>query len=54
MFNAESGEMIATCDSVAVRASLETGRSTALSAELQEKAKQLLVTPNVPLDDKFA
>ena len=51
MFNAENGAMIATCDSVVVRASLETGKSVALTAELQEKAKQYLVTPNAPLDE---
>ena len=51
MFDAERGEMIATCDSVAVRASLETGKSVPLTPELQERAKQLLVTPNVPLDE---
>ena len=51
MFDAESGHMIGTCDSVAVRASLETGKSVPLTAELQEKAKQYLVTPNAPLDE---
>jgi acyl-CoA thioesterase FadM len=51
MFDAESGRMIATCDSVAVRASLETGKSVPLTAELEEKAKQYLVTPNAPLDE---
>lgn len=51
MFDAESGGMIATCDSVAVRASLETGKSVPLTAELQDKARQYLVTPNAPLDE---
>jgi acyl-CoA thioester hydrolase len=51
MFDAETGRMIATCDSVAVRASLETGKSVPLAPELQEKAKQHLVTPNAPLDE---
>ena len=50
MFDAETGRMVATCDSVAVRASLETGKSVPLTAELQDKAKLYLVTPNVPLD----
>ena len=50
MYNDETGRMVATCDSVAVRASLETGKSVALSASLQEKAKRYLVTSNVPLD----
>jgi acyl-CoA thioester hydrolase len=52
MFDAESGRMLATCDSVAVRASLETGKSVPLTVELQDRAKQYLVTPNVPLDDE--
>ena len=51
VFDAESGRMIATCDSVAVRASLETGKSVPLTAGLREKAKQYLVTPNAPLDE---
>ena len=51
MFDAESGRMVATCDSVAVRASLETGKSVPLTVELQDRAKHYLVTPNVPLDE---
>jgi acyl-CoA thioesterase FadM len=51
MFDAENGRMIATCDCVAVRASLETGKAVPLTPELEEKAKQFLVTPNVPLDE---
>jgi len=50
MFNDETGKMVATCDSVAVQASLQTGKSVPLSAALQEKAKRYLVTSNVPLD----
>jgi len=50
MFNDETGRMVATCDSVAVQASLESGKSVRLSAALQEKAKRYLVTSNVPLD----
>ena len=50
MFNDETGRMVATCDSVAVQASLETGKSVPLTAALQEKAKRYLVTSNVPLD----
>ena len=53
MFNAETGAMLATCDSVAVRASLDTGKSVPLTTELQDKAKQHLVTPNAPLDEKI-
>src|SRR3974390_1455561 len=44
MFDAETGKMIAPCDSVAVRASLATGKSVPLTPELQEAAKLLLVT----------
>jgi acyl-CoA thioesterase FadM len=51
MFDAERGRLVATCDSVAVRASLETGKSVPLTAELQDTAKLYLVTPNVPLDE---
>ena len=50
MHDAERGRMVATCDSVAVRASLETGKSVPLTVELQDRAKLYLVTPNVPLD----
>src|SRR5208282_4479707 len=48
MYDAENGRMIATCDSVAVRAGLETGKSVPLTPELQERAKAYLVTPNAP------
>jgi acyl-CoA thioester hydrolase len=50
MYNDESGKMVATCDSVAVQASLESGKSVPLTASLQEKAKHYLVTSNVPTD----
>jgi len=50
MFNDETGKMVATCDSVAVQASLQSGKSVLLSRALQEKAKRHLVTANVPLD----
>ena len=43
--------MVATCDSVAVQASLATGKSVPLTQALQEKAKQHLVSANVPLDE---
>jgi hypothetical protein len=39
--------MVATCDSVAVQASLESGKSVPLTSSLQEKAKRYLVTSNV-------
>jgi acyl-CoA thioester hydrolase len=51
MHDDESGKMIATCDSVAVQASLESGKSVALSPSLQQKAKCYLVTSNVPSDE---
>ena len=54
MFNYESGKMVATCDSVAVQASLQTGKSVSLSTNLQDKAKRHLVTSNVPLDTQLA
>ena len=50
MYNDESGKMVATSDCVAVQASLDRGTSVALSPELQEKAKEHLVTTNVPID----
>ena len=49
MYNDVSGRMVATCDCVAVQASLGEGKSVPLSHELQERAKAHLVTANVPL-----
>ena len=54
MYNDESGRMVATCDSVAVQASLQTGKSVPLSSTLQEKAKRYLVTSNVPVESDVA
>src|ERR1019366_2485416 len=51
MYNDETGKMVATCDSVAVQASLESGKSVPMTEELQEKAKRHLVTANVPMDE---
>ncbi len=51
MYDDESGHLVATCDSVAVQAGLETGKSVSLTPALQEKAKQHLVTSNVPEDE---
>ena len=48
MYDDETGKMVATCDSVAVQASLESGKSVPLTQSLQEKAKHYLVTSNVP------
>ena len=53
MYNEDTGKMVATCDSVAVQASLETGKSIDLPPELQERAKQHLVTANMPLDSEM-
>jgi acyl-CoA thioester hydrolase len=50
MYNDETGKMVATCDSVAVQASLESGRSVPMTEALQEKAKSHLVTANVAVD----
>ena len=51
MYDDETGKMVATCDSVAVQASLESGKSVPLTAPLQEKAKRYLVTSNVTADE---
>lgn len=51
MYNDESGKMVATCDSVAVQASLESGKSVPLTQSLQDKAKHYLVTSNVPTNE---
>jgi acyl-CoA thioester hydrolase len=48
MHNYETQKLVATSDCVAVEASLETARSVALSPELIERAKQHLVSANVP------
>jgi len=51
MYNDENSHLIATCDSVAVQASLETGKSMGLSKALQTRALQHMVSSNVPLDE---
>jgi acyl-CoA thioester hydrolase len=51
MYNDETGKMVATCDSVAVQASLESAKSVPMNQDLQEKAKRHLVTANVPMDE---
>ncbi|MCC7060455.1 MAG: thioesterase family protein [Burkholderiaceae bacterium] len=48
MYDEESGAMVATCDSVAVQASLETNQSVPMSPALQEKARKHLVTTDAP------
>jgi acyl-CoA thioester hydrolase len=52
MYDFETGKMVATCDSVAVQASLQSGKSIPLTSALQDKAKRYLVTSNVPLDSQ--
>ncbi|MBN9463398.1 MAG: thioesterase family protein [Burkholderiales bacterium] len=50
MFDEESGAMVATCDCVAVQASLETNQSVPLPQALQDKARHHLVTANTPMN----
>jgi acyl-CoA thioesterase FadM len=50
MYNDVSGKMVATSDCVAVQASLDQGKSVALSAELRERAQGHLVSANVPIN----
>jgi acyl-CoA thioesterase FadM len=47
MFNCETGAMLATSDCTAVQASLETGKSVALTEQLQQSARDHLVSANV-------
>ncbi len=54
MYNDVSGKMVATSDCVAVQASLDAGKSVALSAQLQDRAKSHLVTANVPLSAELS
>ncbi|MCU1286226.1 MAG: 3-hydroxyacyl-CoA dehydrogenase [Acidobacteriales bacterium] len=48
MHNYETQKLVATSDCVAVEASLETQKSVPLSKDFVERAKQHLVTTNVP------
>lgn len=48
MFDEDSEAMVATCDTVAVRASRDTGHSVKLPQELRKRAEAHLVTANVP------
>jgi acyl-CoA thioester hydrolase len=50
MYNDETGSLVATCDSVAVQASLESGKSVPLSRQLQDRAKTHLLNTNVPIE----
>ena len=50
MHNDESGNLVATCDCVAVQAGLETGKSIPMAAALQDKARQHLVSADISAD----
>lgn len=47
MYNYETKNLVATCDSVAVEASLETSRSVLLNKTTVERAKQHLVSAEI-------
>jgi len=46
MFDAETNKMVATSDSTAVLASLETGKSMKPESEIMDRAREHLVTAN--------
>jgi acyl-CoA thioester hydrolase len=48
MYNDETNRLVATCDCVAVQASLETGKSVVLSKEVVGAAKKHMVTSPSP------
>ena len=54
MHNEADGAMVATCDCVAVQASLELGRSVPLDETLVARAKQHLVSAEDPADPVLA
>jgi len=49
----DPGRMVATCDCVAVQASLETGKSVPLAKALRSAATHHLVTANSPVGEEF-
>jgi acyl-CoA thioester hydrolase len=53
MSSDDPGRMAATCDCVAVQASLETGKSVPLTKALRSAATRHLVTPNSPAGKEF-
>jgi hypothetical protein len=53
MYSDDPGRMAATCDCVAVQASLETGKSVPLTKALRSAATRHLVTPNSPAGKEF-
>ncbi len=48
MHDEESGALVATCDSVALQAGLQSHQSVPLPAALQDKARQHLVVADAP------
>ncbi|MFZ0636143.1 MAG: acyl-CoA thioesterase [Candidatus Acidiferrales bacterium] len=50
MYNDVTHHLVATCDCVAVQASLDSSTSVALTEALQQAARQHLVTAEVPAD----
>jgi acyl-CoA thioester hydrolase len=47
MYNNQTGKLVATCDSVAVHASLDTGKSVPLTEAFVQAASKHLLSPNV-------
>jgi acyl-CoA thioester hydrolase len=53
MSSDDPGRLVASCDCVAVQASLETGKSVPLTKALRSAATRHLVTPNSPAGKEF-
>ena|SRR4051812_14200181 len=54
MYNYETKNLVATCDSVAVEASLETSRSVVLERPMIDRAKQHLVSAEGPVHSEIS
>jgi acyl-CoA thioesterase FadM len=54
MYNYETKNLVATCDCVAVEASLETSRSVVLERPMIDRAKQHLVSAEVPVHSEIS
>jgi acyl-CoA thioesterase FadM len=54
MYNYETKNLVATCDCVAVEASLETSRSVVLDRAMMDRAKQHLVSAEVPVHSEIS
>ena len=54
MYNYETKNLVATCDCVAVEASLETSRSVVLERSMIDRAKQHLVSAEVPVHSEIS